>query len=349
MNEPVVARWRLDGSGPITRLVAPGWDVVDLNPTGEQLIVDRFVETGLIDSQVVDTSTGEVVHDLDGLLTAAWLDADTVGGAVTIADGIMDLGHVDLDGGSAVPDDFVLDPAPTDGVTDAGKEVPLLDFDDGEQRTIAPLDLETRRVGTPIPIESSISLTISRTGHRIGVGRDSGAVLFDGETGEQVAEIPGDDDKGVYITVADQLFVSTYGGEITQYDLESLEPIRSFGGSRGYVQRIHGTADGSLIVTGGGDLAVSLFDVATGLRVGTPIQLVRDEFNDFALSLDGRTLAIGGGAERAGVQIWDLDPARWTTAACEVAGRNLTREEWDTHIGDLAEYRTTCPDFPVAE
>ena len=27
INEPVVARWRLDGSGPITHLVAPGWDV----------------------------------------------------------------------------------------------------------------------------------------------------------------------------------------------------------------------------------------------------------------------------------------------------------------------------------
>ncbi len=47
------------------------------------------------------------------------------------------------------------------------------------------------------------------------------------------------------------------------------------------------------------------------------------------------------------MQIWDLDPARWETAACEVAGRNLTREEWETHIGDLASYRATCPELPL--
>ena len=297
LNEPVVARWRLDGSGPITRLVAPGWDVVDINETGEYVIVDRGDPA--YDSQVVDTSTGETVHDLDGLLTTAWLDADTVGGAMRL-DGFVELGHVDLDGGSAVSDNFNLDPIPVDAITDAGKEVPLLQYDDGEQVTIAPLDMETRSVGTPIEIGPSIGLTISRTGHRIGVGTDSGALLFDGDTGEQVAELPGDDDKGVFITVADQLFASTYGGDVTQYDLESLEPIRTFGGSRGYVQRIHGSADGSLVVTGGGDRAVTLFDVATGTRLGTPIQLDADEWNDFALSLDGRILAIGGGVATRG-------------------------------------------------
>ena len=102
-------------------------------------------------------------------------------------------------------------------------------------------------------------------------------------------------------------------------------------------------------MTGGGDRAIALFDVATGGRVGTPIQLPADEFNEFALSNNGRVLAIGGGPEREGVQIWDLDPARWVTGACEVAGRNLTPEEWDTHIGDLAPYRATCPDLPVEE
>ena len=193
LNEPVVARWRLDGSGPITRLVAPGWDVVDINETGEYVIVDRGVPT--YDNQVVDTSTGETVHDLDGLLTEAWLDADTVGGAMRL-DGFVELGHVDLDGGSAVSDNFNLDPIPVDAITDAGKEVPLLQYDDGEQVTIAPLDVEYAQVSARRSRSVRPSrLTISRTGHRIGVGTDSGAFLYDGDTGEQVAEIPGDDDK----------------------------------------------------------------------------------------------------------------------------------------------------------
>ena len=46
-----------------------------------------------------------------------------------------------------------------------------------------------------------------------------------------------------------------------------------------------------------------------------------------------------------GIAIWDLDPEHWVTAACDLAGRNLTKEESDKYIGDLAAYHTTCPGF----
>jgi hypothetical protein len=39
-----------------------------------------------------------------------------------------------------------------------------------------------------------------------------------------------------------------------------------------------------------------------------------------------------------------LDPTSWIDAACRLAGRNLTAEEWATNIGDLAEYG---PDLPA--
>ena len=48
-----------------------------------------------------------------------------------------------------------------------------------------------------------------------------------------------------------------------------------------------------------------------------------------------------------GIVSWDLDPAKWETAACRLAGRNLTQAEWDQYIGDLAPYTTTCPDHPA--
>jgi hypothetical protein len=48
-----------------------------------------------------------------------------------------------------------------------------------------------------------------------------------------------------------------------------------------------------------------------------------------------------------GIVVWDLDPDHWVEAACDLAGRNLTQAEWDQHIGDLAPYRTTCPQFPI--
>lgn len=153
----------------------------------------------------------------------------------------------------------------------------------------------------------------------------------------------------MFITVTDQLFVSSLGGELTMYDLDTLEPIRRFGGSRGFITQLEGTADGTLIATKGGDHNVILYDVASGTRIGTPIAIPDDESNWMDLSLDGRWLAAGGEAAdgQHTTQIWNLDPQTWITATCQLAGRNLTRDEWDAHIGSLAPYRPTCPGLPA--
>ena len=73
------------------------------------------------------------------------------------------------------------------------------------------------------------------------------------------------------------------------------------------------------------------------LWVGTPNGLARRDGDRF--------VHVSTPALRSGIVVWDLDPARWSEAACELASRNLTREEWETYIGDLASYRATCPQF----
>ena len=85
------------------------------------------------------------------------------------------------------------------------------------------------------------------------------------------------------------------------------------------------------------------------MRIGTPITIPDDESNRVTLSLDGRWLSVGGEAADGShaTKIWDLDPTHWPAAACRVAGRNLTREEWVSNIGTLAPYRATCPDLPT--
>ncbi len=65
-----------------------------------------------------------------------------------------------------------------------------------------------------------------------------------------------------------------------------------------------------------------------------------------ALRSDGAVLAVET-ARNDVVELWDLDPAHWVDAACIVAGRNLTHEEWATYVGDLASYAPTCPAFPL--
>jgi hypothetical protein len=60
------------------------------------------------------------------------------------------------------------------------------------------------------------------------------------------------------------------------------------------------------------------------------------------LRADGLQAAASTGQ---GWVIWDLDPERWLEAACQLAGRNLTRAEFDQHIGDLEPCRQTCPQY----
>jgi hypothetical protein len=48
---------------------------------------------------------------------------------------------------------------------------------------------------------------------------------------------------------------------------------------------------------------------------------------------------------RTGITLWDLDPAHWADAACSLAGRNLTQDEWDTYLGQFGPYHATCSQF----
>jgi hypothetical protein len=55
---------------------------------------------------------------------------------------------------------------------------------------------------------------------------------------------------------------------------------------------------------------------------------------------DGRELAI---TQDGGIAVWDIDPAHLARAACRLAGRNLTRAEWTAYLGDMGDFRRTCP------
>jgi hypothetical protein len=87
------------------------------------------------------------------------------------------------------------------------------------------------------------------------------------------------------------------------------------------------------------DRTVRLVDVATRAQLGDGIRVPLAEIGA-SLRPDGRVLAVHS---TFGVALWDLDPTSWEDAACRVAGRNLTREEWDRYVGELAPYRATCP------
>ena len=352
-NEAVVARWRLDGSGPITTMGPPGWGAWFLSPDGRHLIAAHTDRPGraqdplALTFRVFDAENGDVITTLDGLLNSTWVDDDTVGGGVMTDDGVRPA-HVELASGAVTPLGDVVEEIPHAIASTPGKTYALMRFlnDDGSQ-TVWPLDVATGlRTEPTIEVDDLAWADISPSGHRILLGSPSGVTIFDGSSGEALGTVSNSSQRGGFITVADQLFLVSTGGELTHYDLDSLEPIRTFDGSLGFIQEVNGTADGSLILTRGGEGWANLYDVASGIRIGAPIPIpVEDEFQTASIALDGSRMAIGGGIEN-GYQIWDLDPDHWVEAACRLAGRNLTEEEWATNIGDLAEYGPTCPQLP---
>jgi hypothetical protein len=95
------------------------------------------------------------------------------------------------------------------------------------------------------------------------------------------------------------------------------------------------------------DQTVSVYDMPSGTRLGDPIPSDAPYVAAVAvynghLRPDGHAVAI---TDRNGVAIWDLTPERLLDAACTLAGRNLSRSEWDTYLAGLGEYRPTCPDL----
>ena len=91
-------------------------------------------------------------------------------------------------------------------------------------------------------------------------------------------------------------------------------------------------ADGSILAVAGFlEPAASLWDVATGTRIGPSLTVPfgrRTAMVD--LSSDGRqlllTLANGEGA------VFDVGPESWARRACALANRALTREEWERFL-----------------
>ena len=104
---------------------------------------------------------------------------------------------------------------------------------------------------------------------------------------------------------------------------------------------------GRILMVRSDDRALRFYDIATRTQLGDPIDLDiwPADAAQAVLRQDGLQAAVKNGS---GIVVWDLDPEVWVTAACQLAGRNLTPAEWSQYIGDLAPYRQTCPGYASA-
>ena len=96
-------------------------------------------------------------------------------------------------------------------------------------------------------------------------------------------------------------------------------------------------SDGQTLATTSDDGTARLWDLSTGRPIGSALPGPA-QHSVAAAFVDGGTHLVTLSETGRG-HLWDIRPQSWARRACEVAGRTLTREEWN----DALPKRTYAP------
>ncbi|HEX5997296.1 MAG TPA: BTAD domain-containing putative transcriptional regulator, partial [Jiangellales bacterium] len=241
-NAPVIARWRLDGTGPVTTRIARGRVGAAFDPTGRLLLVSHERETPRFQDErrspddwyVWDPIADRMVDPLDGIVNAAWGPPGELAVVFTgRAGGFYDLNTRSRMQGPPLTVDGPI--ANTFRSTD-GRRL-YVGFVDGRIRT---LDTMTRAWVEPtIHLPGQIgSLSATGDGSRIVATTfhqgEWQMTVHDGITGSQIGE-PVRNVNTAQVAPDGTLVSATYQGQITRHDPDTLRPVGSFPGVRGFI------------------------------------------------------------------------------------------------------------------
>lgn len=130
------------------------------------------------------------------------------------------------------------------------------------------------------------------------------------------------------------------------WDLDSGQPRLIIKEHQSSVLDVAWSLDGRLASIELG--AVYIWDLDTG----QPVHFIQEQLpiSSMAWSPDD-LMAIGGDSEGIdAVQIWQMDPEKWTARICQKVGRNLSESEWNRFLDWTGPYDPiykTCPQWPT--
>jgi WD40 repeat protein len=197
-------------------------------------------------------------------------------------------------------------------------------------------------VGAPIKVRASpdsgrLAVVTNHTGNL-----PNRVAVYDIASGLSSFEIDGDLANTTIAWAPDGSAIALGGYQTGELSLvnsgtgaRTLEPAKA---NAGWVLSLDYAWGGQLVVAGGTDGTVRLFDVATLRQVGANLPAKDNDWVFGVVRPTDQLIAIGGGPR---VWRWDLDPVRWAAQACAVANRQLTESEWTAFLPERP-YAPSC-------
>ncbi|MGX5772733.1 nSTAND1 domain-containing NTPase [Microbacterium trichothecenolyticum] len=322
-------RWRLDGSSAGAELIAPARQI--LEPPAEDGRYMVTVPIGGGPAQLWDLQTDAATGDEADGITLLGNDV-----AEVYSEAQHELWLVNIRTGQRYQYDDGASPADLWLLTARwGPHV----FVASSEQIMAVDPVTGKKVGATLRIDDNEfayigSVSQSADGEIVvvnwldqGIGRSQVGV-FRLSDGRVLARGLFDHDRTIILPDGDLISVMARG--IQRVDAATLEPVSTLSRSSASSNVLMASVDGRTLLNVGFDNRLQLFDLTRDIPLGDAIDMsAYDQGPGGFLAADGTRLLTNG---PAGVMSWDLRPAEQARAACAIAGRELTEEEWDTYF-----------------
>ena len=339
---PAVLRWQLDGGGLVRRLVARGSVVYEgYDAAGRGIVTARRPGGAREYHELTDFAVWDPARDV-----ATFSVPGRAEGLGWAGDGVL-VGWSHQAGGVAFLD--VRQGSWYRNEPDLDHHVRLWPGPDGDTtysaapggRVVVIDPRSGRPTGREVHVGGEVlSLSVSADGRRMATAswNDGWRVqVHDLVSGDRIGQ-PLAGPQLVAFAPDGELYAAQ-DGRLTRHDPADLSLLGTLPGAHGEVNSMQFSRDGRMLLVTANDETAALYDVATGLRLGDPLETAAPLIVPAFLRPDGAELAV---TDERGVAIWSLDPAAHLEAACRIAGRELTAEEWSTYFGPDVDQRATC-------